>query len=277
MIRALLGWGVVFFAVLQVCEPIIHALHFPEWTLTFAVTLLAAGFPVAAVLSWVFDIGPAGIERTDPPSVTAVAPRRAGGHGSGPPPLHCRLVRGDAQPSDARFYRTFLIGRSADCEVRVKEAFVSRQHLKVMFDGARWWLKDLDTASGTFVGDSPVREVPLPDAVEVELGTGGPRFSLTVEHAVRLADVAASPRGETFSSDTQILRRYLDPAQGIQAGKQTLMFQRAFRKVQAQASRRYQLAVAVTLLALLGAGGMILRQASKLDSLRATAEKQSTR
>ncbi len=64
--RALVGWGIFSFAVLQVFEPIMHGLHLPEWTLSAAVLVLAAGFPATLVLAWIFDLGPSGIERTPP-------------------------------------------------------------------------------------------------------------------------------------------------------------------------------------------------------------------
>ncbi len=66
--RALVGWGIVSFAVLQVVEPIMHALNLPDWTLKGVVGLLALGFPIAAALSWAFDIRATGIERTAPPA-----------------------------------------------------------------------------------------------------------------------------------------------------------------------------------------------------------------
>jgi len=62
--RALVGWGIAAFAVLQVIEPVLHAYHLPDWPLTFVVTALGAGFPVAAILAWVFDITSKGITRT---------------------------------------------------------------------------------------------------------------------------------------------------------------------------------------------------------------------
>jgi len=64
--RALVGWGIAAFAVLQVIEPVLHAYHLPDWPLTFVVTALGAGFPVAAILAWVFDITSKGITRTSP-------------------------------------------------------------------------------------------------------------------------------------------------------------------------------------------------------------------
>jgi TolB-like protein/tetratricopeptide (TPR) repeat protein len=77
VIRALIGWGIFSFAVLQVYEPVMHGLHLPEWTLSLVVLVLAAGFPVTVVLAWIFDLGPGGVERTAPAPGVAAAPARS--------------------------------------------------------------------------------------------------------------------------------------------------------------------------------------------------------
>src|SRR3989440_9931967 len=64
--RALVGYAIVVFAVLQVIEPVMHGLRLPDWTLSFVVVALAVGFPVVLLLAWVFDVSAAGIERTLP-------------------------------------------------------------------------------------------------------------------------------------------------------------------------------------------------------------------
>ena len=64
--RALIAYGIAAFAVLQVSEPVSHALHLPDWTLTFMVVALGAGFPIVILLAWAFDVSPSGIERTAP-------------------------------------------------------------------------------------------------------------------------------------------------------------------------------------------------------------------
>src|SRR5438093_449178 len=64
--RALVGYAIVSFAVLQVIEPIMHGLRLPDWTLSFVVVGLAVGFPVVVVLAWVFDVSAGRIERTGP-------------------------------------------------------------------------------------------------------------------------------------------------------------------------------------------------------------------
>ena len=73
--RVLVGYGIVTFAVLQVVEPIMHALHLPDVTLTYTVVALALGFPVAVVLGWAFDIKEGRIERAPP--LPASGPRAA--------------------------------------------------------------------------------------------------------------------------------------------------------------------------------------------------------
>jgi len=81
VIRALVGWGVVSFAVLQVAEPLMHALDLPDWVLKVVVAALAVGFPVTSALAWVFDIKSTGVERTpsaNPAPGSERTPRLAG-------------------------------------------------------------------------------------------------------------------------------------------------------------------------------------------------------
>jgi protein-disulfide isomerase len=64
--RALLAWGVIAFAVLQVIEPVMHGLRWPEVTLSYVVVALALGFPVVVLLAWAFDVRAGRLERTAP-------------------------------------------------------------------------------------------------------------------------------------------------------------------------------------------------------------------
>src|SRR3989449_9564068 len=62
--RALIGYGVVGFAVLQIIEPVMHGLHWPDAVLSYVVVALAVGFPVVLMLAWIFDVNKGRIERT---------------------------------------------------------------------------------------------------------------------------------------------------------------------------------------------------------------------
>lgn len=64
--RALVGYGIAAFAVLQIVEPVMHGLHWSEEVLSYVVVALAAGFPVVVALAWIFDVNQGRIERTVP-------------------------------------------------------------------------------------------------------------------------------------------------------------------------------------------------------------------
>ncbi len=70
--RALLAWGIFALAALQVVEPLMHGLGLPDWTLKGAIWTLAAGFPITAALSWLYDLTSKGVTRT-PPADTQLA------------------------------------------------------------------------------------------------------------------------------------------------------------------------------------------------------------
>ncbi len=68
VVRALVGYGIAAFAVLQIVEPVMHGLHWPEAVLSFVVVALAAGFPVVIAMAWIFDVGDGGVARMAAPS-----------------------------------------------------------------------------------------------------------------------------------------------------------------------------------------------------------------
>ncbi|OLC17810.1 MAG: hypothetical protein AUH38_05095 [Deltaproteobacteria bacterium 13_1_40CM_68_24] len=55
--------------MLQIVEPVMHGLHWPDAVLSYVVVALAAGFPVVVSLAWIFDVNAGRIERTVPGAV----------------------------------------------------------------------------------------------------------------------------------------------------------------------------------------------------------------
>jgi adenylate cyclase len=66
VVRALVGYAIAAFAVLQIFEPVMHGLHWPEASLSYMVVALAVGFPIVVSLAWIFDVSAGRIERTAP-------------------------------------------------------------------------------------------------------------------------------------------------------------------------------------------------------------------
>jgi TolB-like protein/tetratricopeptide (TPR) repeat protein len=81
--RVAVVYAVVGYGVLEVADNFFPALQLPAWTVTFTAALVILGFPIALVLAWAFEVTPAGVKRTEPLAVAAVAPGAGAGAGSG--------------------------------------------------------------------------------------------------------------------------------------------------------------------------------------------------
>lgn len=55
VVRAILGYGIVAFALLQIVEPVMHGLHLPDATLTWMIVGLIAAFPLVLAVSWTLE------------------------------------------------------------------------------------------------------------------------------------------------------------------------------------------------------------------------------
>jgi TolB-like protein/Tfp pilus assembly protein PilF len=72
--RALVTYGIVAAALIEVTEPVVHALHLPEWTLTFVVLFLGLCFPVVAVIAWASNAPPPAPAEAPAGPIAALAP-----------------------------------------------------------------------------------------------------------------------------------------------------------------------------------------------------------
>ena len=74
--RSMLIYMMVIWLMFQVSEIMVPALNLPEWVNSLVVVLGLLGLPVAATLSWIFNLTPSGIVR-DPASVSKLGVARA--------------------------------------------------------------------------------------------------------------------------------------------------------------------------------------------------------
>jgi len=62
--RVAVGYAVVAWLLVQIVVTVEAPLNLPGWMDTVVIVLVVVGFPLALILSWAFDLTPAGIERT---------------------------------------------------------------------------------------------------------------------------------------------------------------------------------------------------------------------
>lgn len=58
-----IAYALICWALLQIGEVTFEPLGLPGWVMTLLVVVVIAGFPLAAILAWMFDITPSGIRR----------------------------------------------------------------------------------------------------------------------------------------------------------------------------------------------------------------------
>src|SRR3954463_3794585 len=63
--RVAVGYAVLAWLLIQIATQVFPFLEVPTWIVRLVIILAALGFPVALLLSWVFDLTSKGVVRTD--------------------------------------------------------------------------------------------------------------------------------------------------------------------------------------------------------------------
>ncbi len=161
---------------------------------------------------------------------------------------------------------TFRIGRSAECEVSLQDQHVSRVHARCFFEAGQWWLEDLNSSNGTYVGQERVTRIPLHTGTTVRLGVQGLDVSFLVEPLPQQVPPPQRPKPADAS------RYFGELKEGDAAGEHTMFIRSAFAQIQHKQKRKFGgviagLAVGMVLLAAFG-----LYQYRKASQQRQVAE-----
>jgi pSer/pThr/pTyr-binding forkhead associated (FHA) protein len=113
---------------------------------------------------WIFVLSAISVIRSDmfgarvPEAARGVAPtpERRKGNKAAKKPTHLLVVEGEnagirAELADA----PLLIGRGSDAAIKLDDDYVSTRHARVAASGDEWFVEDLGSTNGTYVG--PVR------------------------------------------------------------------------------------------------------------------------
>lgn len=172
------AWG----ASLGAAE-LLPAFGVPDVAVRAFVIIAALGFPLALVLAWAFDITPEGVVR-DPGRTPARTPEEdlenVTTSWAGSSRVRVRWQDTDGE-SSRDFESDFVIGRSAEAQLQIKEGKISRQHAQVFFEKGQWLIKDLGSRNGTLLNGKRI-EAPaeLSQDNEVVLFEGGPPVRIYV-------------------------------------------------------------------------------------------------
>jgi pSer/pThr/pTyr-binding forkhead associated (FHA) protein len=149
-----------------------------------AVTLLRLGY---LVLLWVFVLSAIGVLRRDlygtrvvsrrrsadadsTASAPTAPPARERGRDSGPTKLVVTEgpLRGTTLPLTSS---AILVGRAPSCTLVLDDDYSSSRHARLYPEGGQWFVEDLGSTNGTFLGQARVeRPTPVPPGAQVRVG-----------------------------------------------------------------------------------------------------------
>src|SRR5579863_7817712 len=96
-----------------------------------------------------------------------------------PGPIEVKLGSPDAGEPRV-FSSAFRIGRGTNCEVCLRNEFVSRIHAEVTPEWGGWRIKDLNSSNGLFWHRVRVQDVLVTSSEVIRLGVEGPELSFQV-------------------------------------------------------------------------------------------------
>lgn len=65
----------------------------------------------------------------------------------------------------------YLIGRGSECQVRLSDRSVSRQHARIRYANGRWYIQDLKSAGGTYLNGTKISASPLKPGDRIHIGS----------------------------------------------------------------------------------------------------------
>ena len=131
-------------------------------------TLFLIRFAYLAIL-WIFVLSAISVIRTDMFGARVTAPQaRQGARPPKPPkapprrrgsPTHVAVVEGSNAGERADLAQApILIGRGPDAAIRLDDDYVSTRHTRIASSGDQWFVEDLGSTNGTYVGAARISQ-----------------------------------------------------------------------------------------------------------------------
>jgi pSer/pThr/pTyr-binding forkhead associated (FHA) protein len=95
------------------------------------------------------------VDRSAPTvAVTNGPPTRTGGGSSQPNPITVMVhTDGAAKPRAMYLATNTVVGRAAECDLRLDDTYVSQEHARIFAKDGSWYVEDLGSTNGTFVNE----------------------------------------------------------------------------------------------------------------------------
>lgn len=181
--------------------------------------------------------------------------------------IKVRVERGNSSEKDFYFDKSFTVGRSEECSIKIDEGVVSRVHIEVIFDGEKWWISDKHSSNGTFLNGKRINNLELKTTTTLELGNNGPILFFTFEEKPETTDVKVETSKN--GSITSYIQHYFDESKtDDQVGEHTRLMREAFKVVKKKHTTKY-----IKIIAVVGALAIVAAAYSIYQNIKENKQK----
>lgn len=127
------------------------------------------------------------------------------------------LQLSDAQGSTRNFEinaisgKRYIFGRT-EGDFQFADPKASRKHFAVEYDGAQWWIEDLQSTNKTWLKGNPLLRQTVQDKMQFIVGTTTFNISLPVSKDATAVDILPSPEKNLFEKGRDLLAKNLNLA-----------------------------------------------------------------
>ena len=193
---------------------------------------------------------------------------------SAPPPISITVERGRAASIHFTFSEPFRIGRDKASQVQLPDGTVSRSHAEVYFEQGQWWIRDLQSANGTYIDNVRIECRPLESETRIEFGKNGPLLSFTVPEVAKAQEAKQDLTSTTTDVHTMdhYVEHYFSKSDEEDIGLHTFMIRRAFQQMQRSQRWKYSRIIAIAAILLIVLGVYAFQQYRQTEKTRKLAE-----
>ncbi|MGB2419244.1 MAG: FHA domain-containing protein [Luminiphilus sp.] len=187
MFRTVGAYIVIIWGLAQGLAGLFPIFGVPDWVLRSFVYASIAATPLVVILAWKYQFTMQGLVR-DPEDEeaeldgTGLLNRARTKHDTlGISPITVSWQSEGEATQQVETSQPIVIGRDTGCDIVVLNPHVSRSHAVIWAHNSAWYVTDLKSANGTWLGGSSIQESVLRDNDVLTLDQDGPQLTFRVE------------------------------------------------------------------------------------------------
>ena len=187
MFRTVGAYIVIVWGLAQGLAGLFPSFGVPDWVLRSFVYASIAATPLVVILAWKYQFTMQGLVR-DPGDEeaeldgTGLLNRARTKHDTlGISPVTVSWQSESQTTQQIETSQPIVIGRDTGCDIVVLNPHVSRSHAVIWAHNSAWYVTDLKSANGTWLGGSSIQESVLRDNDVLSLDQDGPQLTVRVQ------------------------------------------------------------------------------------------------